>query len=54
MATGRYTGVPCRLRSVALRCEEEGQTDGVLLERFIARRDEFAFEELLRRRGPMV
>jgi RNA polymerase sigma-70 factor (ECF subfamily) len=33
---------------------EEAATDGQLLERFVARRDESAFEALLRRHGPMV
>src|SRR5262245_61081709 len=31
-----------------------GLSDGDLLGRFVARRDEFAFEELVRRHGPMV
>ena len=34
---------------------EEGQpTDGQLPERFVAQREEAAFEELVRRHGPMV
>ena len=33
---------------------EAGPTDAELLERFLARRDEGAFEVLLRRHGPMV
>src|SRR5262249_1695314 len=32
----------------------EGTEDGALLERFVARRDEAAFAELVRRHGPMV
>jgi RNA polymerase sigma factor (sigma-70 family) len=43
----------CRLHRVALR-PECGVTDAQLLERFLARRDEGAFEELVRRHGPMV
>ncbi len=42
------------LRRVALHALGEQRTDGQLLEHFIARRDETAFEALLRRHGPMV
>jgi RNA polymerase sigma factor (sigma-70 family) len=42
------------LRSVALRQAGEGLEDAQLLERFLAERDEAAFEALVRRHGPMV
>jgi RNA polymerase sigma factor (sigma-70 family) len=42
------------LRRVALQALGEQRTDGQLLEHFISRRDETAFEALLRRHGPMV
>jgi RNA polymerase sigma-70 factor (ECF subfamily) len=38
----------------AVLAPDGGATDGQLLERFVARRDEAAFEALLRRHGPMV
>src|SRR5260370_27259101 len=43
-----------QLRRSCLRQDDVGVTDGELLERFIAHRDESAFEGLLRRHGPMV
>src|SRR5437773_11527922 len=42
-----------RFRSAA-PLQDVGQTDGQLLERYVARRDEVAFEALVRRHGPMV
>jgi RNA polymerase sigma factor (sigma-70 family) len=39
---------------LALLHERGGLTDAQLLERFLARREEIAFEELVRRHGPMV
>jgi RNA polymerase sigma factor (sigma-70 family) len=42
-----------QLRKLALQCDG-GPTDGQLLECFHARRDETAFEELMRRHGAMV
>ena len=42
------------IRRAALRHAGEGLTDGQLLESFVTRRDEAAFEALLRRHGPMV
>jgi RNA polymerase sigma factor (sigma-70 family) len=42
------------LRRAALLREEAGLTDGQLLGRFVERRDEAAFEALVRRHGPMV
>ncbi len=54
MATSVLNGVIRQLRA-AVRVEEgAGLTDGELLDRFVAGRDESAFEELLRRHGPMV
>jgi RNA polymerase sigma factor (sigma-70 family) len=54
MATGQLTGFLRRLRRVALRGDGAGPTDGELLESFILRRDETAFECLVHRHGPMV
>jgi RNA polymerase sigma factor (sigma-70 family) len=42
------------LRRVALRQAASGLEDAQLLERFLAERDEAAFEALVRRHGPMV
>jgi hypothetical protein len=42
------------LRKIALRCDGGGLADSQLLECFHVRRDEAAFEELVRRHGPMV
>ncbi len=42
------------LRSAALLSGKEGPSDAQLLESFLLRRDELAFEALLRRHGPMV
>jgi RNA polymerase sigma factor (sigma-70 family) len=50
--TGRLDGVARHLRRAALA--QENVTDGQLLEAFVSARDEGAFEELLRRHGPMV
>jgi RNA polymerase sigma factor (sigma-70 family) len=54
MATGYMTRVIGHLRKAALRHDGGGLTDGQLLECFLARRDESAFEALVRRHGPMV
>jgi RNA polymerase sigma-70 factor (ECF subfamily) len=43
-----------RLRDATLRQDGATLTDGELLDRFIARREDGAFEALLRRHGPMV
>ncbi len=43
-----------RLRTVVSRQESAALTDAQLLERYVARRDEAAFEALVRRHGPMV
>ena len=42
------------LRRAALLSAGDGPSDAQLLESFLARRDEAAFEALLRRHGPMV
>src|SRR5713101_1382892 len=52
MATGHRNDVIHHLRRAALR--QDGLTDGQLLECFVARHDEVAFEALVRRHGPMV
>ncbi len=54
MAPGPTNRVLTYLHRVALRQERGGLTDAQLLGRFLARRDEIAFEELVRRHGPMV
>jgi RNA polymerase sigma-70 factor (ECF subfamily) len=48
------TGLLHQLRSAASRPADAGGSDGELLERFLARRDEEAFEAIVRRHGPMV
>jgi RNA polymerase sigma factor (sigma-70 family) len=52
MATGQMSNVLQHLNR-AVR-PDGGLTDGQLLERFLARRDEADFEALVRRHGPMV
>jgi RNA polymerase sigma factor (sigma-70 family) len=52
MTTGHLTSFLRRLHRAAL--SPDGPGDGQLLECFIARRDEAAFEALVRRHGPMV
>jgi RNA polymerase sigma factor (sigma-70 family) len=52
MAAGRLSGVLDHLRQITQPDKDSG--DGALLEQFVARRDEAAFAELLRRHGPMV
>jgi RNA polymerase sigma factor (sigma-70 family) len=54
MVTGRLRGVIRTLRKVSLSANSPPLTDGELLQLFISRRDESAFEALLRRHGPMV
>jgi RNA polymerase sigma factor (sigma-70 family) len=53
MTDGRWGGVLDHLRRAALR-GDAGPSDGHLLDCFVARRDETAFEALVRRHGPMV
>jgi RNA polymerase sigma factor (sigma-70 family) len=54
MATGNLNPVIDHLRRVVLLRDGAGLTDGQLLESFINRKDEAAFEALVRRHGPMV
>jgi RNA polymerase sigma factor (sigma-70 family) len=54
MAATRTGGVLECLRKVALARDRCGLSDGQLLERYVAGRDEAAFEALVRRHGPMV
>ena len=54
MASASLSRVLTRLRDILGRQDAVEQTDGHLLERFLARREEHAFELLLRRHGPMV
>ncbi len=54
MATGKDNSLIYHLRRAALLHEAGEMTDGQLLERFLAMREEAAFEVLLRRHGPMV
>lgn len=54
VATKALGTVLHNLRRSLLRQDEAGSTDGELLECFVTRRDEVAFEALLRRHGPMV
>jgi RNA polymerase sigma factor (sigma-70 family) len=54
MATGDDNGIIHHLRRAALLHDADDLTDGQLLERFLAAREEAAFEVLLRRHGPMV
>ena len=53
MTTGQPQAVLRHLRRLVLR-DDASPADGELLEEFVARRDEAAFEALLRRHGPMV
>lgn len=54
MATDALNRVVAHLRRTAIGQEGAGAADGDLLECFIKRRDQQAFETLLRRHGPMV
>src|SRR5438876_2929160 len=54
MPAGQLNGVVRQLRKIALRGHGAELDDARLLERFTARRDEGAFEVLVRRHGPMV
>src|SRR5260370_1239300 len=54
MASGRLNGLIGHLRCAALAAGGAASTDRALLEEFLARRDEAAFEALVRRHGPMV
>jgi RNA polymerase sigma-70 factor (ECF subfamily) len=54
MAAKAASRVTRFLRRAALRQDGAGLTDGELMEQYVARRDEAAFEALVRRHGPMV
>src|SRR5262249_60180723 len=54
MKAGQEQDVVGQIRRAFHRPELETLTDGQLLERFLARRDESAFELLVQRLGPMV
>src|SRR5580704_7786748 len=54
MVTMRSEVVIRHLRKAALLQHGAGLTDGQVLECFVSRRDEAAFEVLVRRHGPMV
>src|SRR5437588_4624306 len=53
MTTTHHNGILYHLRRAGL-LQDGGRTDGQLLERFLSRRDEVAFEALVRRHVPMV
>jgi RNA polymerase sigma factor (sigma-70 family) len=54
MATGPMRGILRHLRRASTLRDAAELTDGQLLDRFLARRDEAAFEALVKRHGPMV
>ena len=54
MTVEAIRGVVGRLRRAAAAQTASGLTDGALLDRFIGQRDQAAFEDLVRRHGPMV
>jgi RNA polymerase sigma factor (sigma-70 family) len=54
MATGHLTSAVRHLRRAAILPDGAGLTDGQLLDAFLRRCDEAAFEVLVRRHGPMV
>src|SRR3984893_5515037 len=54
MPTNQLSQVIAQLRRTALLRDGQAMTDGQLLGCFIDRRDEAAFEALVRRHGPMV
>jgi RNA polymerase sigma factor (sigma-70 family) len=54
MATGQRGAAVRHLYRALLRHDGAGLTDGQLLDRYVTRREEAAFEALLRRHGPMV
>ena len=54
MATSLLNPLLDQLRRAVLLPDGAGLTDGQLLESFVVRREEAAFEALLRRHGPMV
>ena len=54
MATGPMSTVIRHLHTAVVRRDGGDLTDGQLLERYLAGRDDAAFEALVRRHGPMV
>jgi RNA polymerase sigma factor (sigma-70 family) len=54
MTAAKSNRVLTHLHRLALRQDRAAVTDAQLLERFLSRREEVAFEELVRRHGPMV
>src|SRR5437660_1814269 len=54
MTYGPLNDVLRHIRRIALSKEAANLDDARLMERFLAQRDEAAFEALLRRHGPMV
>jgi RNA polymerase sigma factor (sigma-70 family) len=54
MSRAPIQSVVDHLRGLVVAPDVAGLPDGALLERFLARRDEAAFEALVRRHGPMV
>src|ERR1700681_254919 len=54
MAARRSCGFLEHVRGAAFGPDGAGLPDGTLLEGYVARRDEVAFEALVRRHGPMV
>jgi RNA polymerase sigma factor (sigma-70 family) len=54
MPVARMDGVIRQVRHTVLSAQAAERTDAELLQRYIAQRDERAFEALLRRHGPMV
>src|SRR5262249_28321127 len=54
MGTHALNGLVRHLRRAVIPTDGPGSLDGELLGRYVARRDEAAFEALLRRHGPMV
>src|SRR5438105_6875625 len=54
MASSRMSGVIRHIRRAAFLHDAGGATDEQLLTAFLGRRDEAAFETIVRRHGPMV
>ncbi|MBY0525019.1 MAG: RNA polymerase sigma factor [Gemmataceae bacterium] len=54
MAIGSLSTMMHRVRGLMLRRESASQTDGRLLDDFLIRHDQSAFERLVERHGPMV
>src|SRR5437867_3921074 len=54
MTAGAMTQAVRELRRAVLRPDGDGPSDAELLDAFLLRRDEVAFEALIRRHGPLV